>query len=103
MSQEQFATEIAAALKRTVANRHVQAKTIALWTGTNERTVKNWLSGAYGPSGDHLMVLARHSDEVLNAILTMVGHEELLPVIELAHLEARILDLLGLVRKLKKP
>ncbi len=97
MSQEQFATEIATALKRTVANRHIPVKTIALWTSTNERT------GAYGPSGDHLMVLARHSDEVLNAILMMVGHEELLPVIDLASLEARILDLLKLVRELMKP
>ncbi len=103
MSQEQFATEIAAALKRTVSSRQIQVKTIALWTGTNERTVKNWLSGAYGPSGDHLMVLARHSDEVLNAILMMVGHEELLPVIDLASLETRILDLLKLVRRLMKP
>lgn len=32
-----------------------------------------------------------------------VGHEELLPVIDLAGLETRILDLLKLVRKLMKP
>ena len=102
MSQEQFATEIATALKRTIRNRRVHAKTIAIWTGANERTVKNWLSGVYGPSGDHLMILARHSDEVLSAILSMVGREELLPVVELGRLESRILDLLKLVRELIK-
>jgi len=102
MSQEHFASEIAGALKRTIYDRHVQVKTIAAWTGANERTVKNWLSGLYGPSGDHLMILARHSDEVLAAMLSMVGREEMLPSIELADLEGRILKLLRLVRGLRK-
>jgi len=26
-------------------------KTVSGWTGANEKTVKNWFSGRYGPSG----------------------------------------------------
>jgi hypothetical protein len=43
-----------------------------------ERTVKNWLSGLYGPCGTNLVVLIRHSDEVLNALLTMARRQDLL-------------------------
>ena len=40
-----FALEIAAALERTLRDRNTRIKTAAGWTGANERTVKNWLSG----------------------------------------------------------
>jgi hypothetical protein len=51
---------------------------IAGWTGANERTVKNWILGRYAPCGRHLVVLAQHSDEVLDTILAMAGRQELL-------------------------
>ena len=41
------------------------------WTGASERTAKYWLSGERGPSGEHLIRLAQHSDAVLITILTM--------------------------------
>src|SRR5947199_10180839 len=66
-----FALEIAAALERTLRDRNTRIKTVAGWTGAHERTVKNWLSGRYGPCGSHLVVLIQHSAEVLNAVLTM--------------------------------
>ena len=47
------------------------------WTGANEKTVKNWFAGRYGPSGEHLAVLVRHSDEVLNAFLVMAGRDSM--------------------------
>jgi hypothetical protein len=40
------------------------------WTGANERTVKNWIAGTHGPSGEHLIVLAHHSNAVM-----MVFHQ----------------------------
>jgi hypothetical protein len=42
-----FALEIAAVLERTLRDRNTRIKTVARWTGANERTVKNWLSGQY--------------------------------------------------------
>jgi hypothetical protein len=43
------------------------------WTGASERTVKYWFSGERGPSGDHLIALARHSDAALCGVLALAG------------------------------
>jgi hypothetical protein len=73
---------------------------VAGWTGANEKTVKNWFSGRYGPSGEHLAVLVRHSDEVLNAFLVMAGRQELMVALKLAAAEQAIVELLIAVRSL---
>jgi hypothetical protein len=39
--------------------------------------VRNWFDGRNGPSGEHLVDLVRHSDEVLEALLAMCGRNEL--------------------------
>jgi len=43
------------------------------WTGASDRTAKNWLNGSCGPSGDHLVTLAKESDSVLAALLGLAG------------------------------
>ncbi|MCE8546446.1 hypothetical protein KBY25_11500 [Ruegeria pomeroyi] len=70
-----FANEIASALKRSLGDSRAGVKTVVAWTGANEKTVKNWFSGTYGPSVAHLIALARHSDEVLGTFLAMAGRE----------------------------
>lgn len=95
-----FADEIASALKRSLGNSRAGVKTVAEWTGANEKTVKNWFSGTYGPSGTHLTALARHSDEVLGTFLAMAGREDLMVAIKLAGAEDAISDLLDAVRRL---
>ena len=95
-----FADEIASALKRSLGDSRAGVKTVAAWTGANEKTVKNWLSGTYGPSGTHLIALARHSDEVLCTFLAMAGREDLMVAIKLATAEEAIADLLYAVRQL---
>lgn len=94
------ATEIAAALKRSLGPTHAAIKTAAGWTGANERTAKNWFSGRYSPSGEHLVALARNSDEVLNAFLAMAGRPDLIAAAKLAHAEAAVSDLLVAIRSL---
>lgn len=74
---------------------------MAGWTGANEKTVKNWFSGTYGPSGEHLVALARHSDEVLAAFLAMAGREDLMIAIKLEAAERAIADLLDAVRRVR--
>lgn len=96
-----FAAEIAAALHRSLGSTRSGVKTAAVWTGANEKTVKNWFSGRYGPSGEHLVALARHSDEVLAAFLIMAGRDVLMAVTRLAATEQAILDLLAAVRRLR--
>ena len=72
------------------------------WTGANEKTVKNWFSGTYGPSGAHLIALARHSDEVLATFLAMAGREDLMVAIKLAAAEQAVEELLEAVRHLNR-
>jgi hypothetical protein len=95
-----FATEIAAALKRSLGPTHAAVKTAAGWTGANQRTAKNWLSGRYSPSGEHLVSLARNSDEVLNTFLAMAGRPDLIAAAKLAHAEQAVADLLLAIQSL---
>ncbi|MDQ7776824.1 MAG: hypothetical protein Q4615_13600 [Paracoccus aminovorans] len=62
--------------------------------------MKNWFAGRYGPSGEHLVALARHSDEVLGVFLAMAGREELMAATKLAAAEQAIEELLATVRRL---
>jgi hypothetical protein len=93
--------EIAAALQRAAVESGLQIKTVAGWTGANERTVKNWFSGQYGPSGEHLLILARHSHEVLKTMLAIMERKDLLVKQEIVEIEQRIARLTALVQELK--
>jgi hypothetical protein len=48
------------------------------WTRANERTVKNWISGTNGPSGEHLIEILRHSDLVFDRVLQRIDRSPLL-------------------------
>jgi hypothetical protein len=88
-----FAMKIASALRSELKDRNSRAKLVAGWTGANERTVKNWISGRYAPSGRHLVVLAQHSDRVLNAILSMADRQDLLLAGKAEDLRRKVLEL----------
>jgi hypothetical protein len=100
--QAKFAAEIALALGKMLRNGTTQIKTVASWTGANERTVKNWISGRYGPCGAHLIALMRHSEEVTETVLSMVGLDDLRLAEELVLLEKHMQELGVLIRSLKK-
>ncbi|WP_375786313.1 hypothetical protein ACE10Z_01145 [Bradyrhizobium sp. Pha-3] len=99
--EKRFAMEIAAALQRASVESGLQIKTVAGWTGANERTVKNWFSGQYGPSGEHLLVLAGHSHEVFKTMLGMMERQDLLVALEFVEIEDRIARLMMLMQELK--
>jgi hypothetical protein len=88
-----FAMKIAWALRSELKDRNSRAKLVAGWTGANERTVKNWILGRYAPCGRHLVVLAQHSDQVLNAILLMAGRQDLLLARKIEDLRQKVFDL----------
>lgn len=96
-----FAMVISLALRRAVDDTHLNIKTVVKWTGANDRTVKNWFSGRYGPSGDHLMVLANHCDEVMEAIIRMTGRKSLLVAVRLDDVERRLSAALALIREVE--
>ena len=66
-----YARAISEALRAELGSSHRATKTLMAWTGVSDRTAKYWLSGARGPDGPHLMLLARRSDAVLRAVLTL--------------------------------
>ena len=76
---------IAAALRGELGDTHQAIKIVMRWTGAGERSAKNWLGGTRGPTGEHLLSLVRHSDEVLNAVLRLTGREAVLPQTSLRH------------------
>ena len=85
-----FTTLIAAALKNELENSHQTVKTIMRWTGASERTVKNWLAGTHGPSGDHLVQLAKHSDEIFELVLLMADRKPVVTTVTLMRLRAHL-------------
>lgn len=73
-----YAARVAAILKRELGNTHQAHKTLMRWTGANERTVKNWLAGVNGPSGEHLLQLIRNSDAVFECVLQLSDRKPVL-------------------------
>ena len=79
-----YARAVAYALRCELGSSHQAVKTIRRWTGAGERTVKNWLGGISGPSGQHLVELIRHSDDVLQVMLILAGRQQALAVQKVA-------------------
>jgi hypothetical protein len=94
-----FALKIASALKSELKDRNSRAKLVAGWTGANERTVKNWILGRYAPCGRHLVVLARHSDQVLDAILSMADRQDLLLARKVGDVRRKVLELAAIIEQ----
>ena len=92
-----LAIKIALALKSELKDRNSRAKLVASWTGASERTVKNWILGRYAPCGRHLVVLAQHSDQVLNAILSMADRQDLLIARRVGDLRRKVLELAAII------
>jgi hypothetical protein len=46
------------------------------WTSASEWTVKYWIAGERGPSGEHLIALATHSDIVFHMVLLLADRHD---------------------------
>jgi len=68
-----YAPAIAEALSTELRGSNRAIKTVMRWTGASERTVKGWLSGRSGPSGEHLISLLQNSDTLLERVLRLAG------------------------------
>lgn len=73
-----YPSTIAEILRAELGPTHQALKTLMRWTGANERTAKNWLSGANGPSGEHLLKLIRNSDRVFECVLALSDRKAVL-------------------------
>lgn len=70
-----YARAVRDALRGELGPNPSANKTVRQWTGAGERTIKNWFDGTCGPRGEHLLLLACHSDSVFECILTLTERE----------------------------
>jgi len=73
-----FVAGISQALRRQYGGTPSSVKVVARLTGANERAVKNWFDAKNGPNGENLIILLRHSSEVLEILLHLADHDELI-------------------------
>jgi hypothetical protein len=92
-----FAAQISAALRADYGNTHAAVKTIVGLTGANARTAKNWLQARNGPNGESLVILCRHSDEVLATVLVLAGRERILRIKALSDAQEKLREILLLL------
>jgi hypothetical protein len=84
---------ISSALREELGRTHRAVKTVMRWTGASERTVKHWFAGTHGPSGQHLIALARHSDAVVIYFLLAADRPSLSIGIHLISVRAQLFEL----------
>jgi hypothetical protein len=87
-----FAEAIALALRQEFGGKPSALKTVAQLTRANERAVRNWFEGKNGPSGANLIVLMRHSDLVLKAVMSLADRQDLVVAVGLAGLRRQLVD-----------
>lgn len=95
LSGGHFAEVIAAALHRGFGDTRSAVKTVVTLTGANERAVRNWFDAKNGPSGEHLVDLIRHSDEVLEAVLMCCGRQELIAAHRIIDTRRELKEMIG--------
>jgi hypothetical protein len=93
-----YASAIAAALRRELGMTHQAVKMAMRWTGASERTVKYWLAGTGGPSGEHLIALARHSDAILEVLLRRAGRPNYATALRIMDAHQKLEEALRIIR-----
>lgn len=97
-----YAHAIASALHKEYGGTHAAVKIVVEKTGANARAVKNWFDAKNGPSGEMLIALCRHSEEVLETVLQLAGHQELITAKQLVHAKEKLRDLLAFIDQLEQ-
>ncbi len=96
-----FATAIAEALHREFGGNGSAIKTIVRLTAANERAVKNWFQGRNGPSGEFLILLCQHSDQVLETVLLLAGRNDLVAAKKLVDAKGKLREMLTMIDELE--
>ena len=96
-----FPEVVADALRREFGGTPAAVKVVVRLTRTNERAVKNWFDAKNGPSGQNLVVLLRHSDEVLEGILQMAGRQDLIVARKLTGAREKLREMLAMIDELQ--
>ncbi|MGE4431501.1 MAG: hypothetical protein AB7E05_12245 [Sphingobium sp.] len=93
---------IAAALRAEFGATPSAVKTVARLTHSNERAVRNWFDGKNGPSSDNLVVLMRHSNIVLKAVLELADRPDLVLAVGILGLREQLVDVVAAIDKARE-
>lgn len=96
-----FPEVIAEALRRQYGGTPAAVKTVVRLTRANERAVKNWFDAKNGPSGENLVSLLRHSDEVLETVLALAGRQDLIVARKLTGAREKLKEMLAMIDDLQ--
>ena len=102
LSEADYVRSVSDALRGELGTTGAAAKTIMRWTDASDRTARNWLGGTAGPSGHHLMGLARESTAVLSAILNMTARPEIVLAADLHAVEVALAKASGSFEVLRR-
>ena len=96
-----FPEIIAEALRRQFGGTPAAVKIVVRLTRANERAVKNWFDAKNGPSGENLVSLMRHSDEVLETVLHLAGRQDLVVARKLTGAREKLREMLAMIDDLQ--
>ena len=96
-----FPELIAEALRREFGGTPAAVKVVVRLTRANERAVKNWFDAKNGPSGENLLNLLRHSDEVLETVLHHAGRQDLIVARKLTGAREKLREMLAMIDQLQ--
>jgi hypothetical protein len=99
--QPSFPEVIAEALRRQYGGTPAAVKIVVRLTRANERAVKNWFDAKNGPSGENLVSLLRHSDEVLETVLALAGRQDLIVARKLTGAREKLKEMLAMIDDLQ--
>lgn len=72
-------------------------KSVVRLTRANERAVRNWFEAKNAPSGENLVILMRHSDEVLEAVLRLAARQDLVAARKLSAAREKLEEMLAMI------
>ena len=92
--QSPYVEAISTALREELGDTRHGTKIAMRWTGAGDRTVRNWFDGISGPSGEHLVALAGHSDRMFKAFLVLAGRGAPITTATLVEVRGKLLGAL---------
>jgi hypothetical protein len=96
-----FPEAIAEALRREFGTTPAAVKVVVRLTRANERAVKNWFDAKNGPSGENLVTLLRHSNEVLETVLRLAERHDLIVARKLTGAREKLREMLAMIDELQ--
>lgn len=101
-SEADYVRHVSEALRAELGTTRAATKTVMRWTGASDHTARNWINGHVGPSGHHLVCLARESRGVTEAVLRLANRSELGLALDIHAAEVALARAMGTLEALRR-